>query len=195
MALSFAKFFSKPDVLPTVILSKFQNRCFPITTIRVAQYSRNSLDLWHFSVWAAHPRALPGLFQCPANPNCLAACLFPAEDASFLQLWPSLFATLLWFCEKLHVNSFTVVVEFTALRFRLVPIFWIGNGPHIWKNESHTGLDFAIVTTPGRSRSSSLWNTINISNFPPSQGRVLNLARGFVSRRPDECGHVVKSKS
>ena len=46
MPLSLKWFFSKPYILPTVMLSKFHNPYFPINIICVANC--NSLDLWFF---------------------------------------------------------------------------------------------------------------------------------------------------
>jgi len=133
----------------------------------------NSLDLWLFNAWSTHSSALPDLFQGPANPYGFAACLVPPDDTSFRRLSPPLWAThLCWFHE-----------------------FWVGDGPHIRKTESLTGLDVAIITTPSQSQSSSLCNILNIQNFPPSQGKIMDSARVFVTRRLDKCNLVVKSIS
>lgn len=193
MPLSFKQFFSKPCILPTVMLSKFHNPYFPINTICVAHC--NSLDLWFFNVWTAHTRALMGLFQDPAYRNGFAECLVPPDDASLPRLSPSLWDThlsLLWGRKREFLYSGWVYSSSLSRGFHE---FRVWDGPHIWKSESHPCLDFVIVTAPRQSRSSSLCSTPNIPNYHPSPRKILDSARVFVSRRSDKCNRVVQSIS
>ena len=148
-----------------------------------------------FNVRPAHTRALPGLFQDPANRNGFAECLVPPDDASLSRLSPSLWDThlcLLWGIKREFLYSGWVYSSSLSRGFHEL---WVWDGPHIWKSESRPCLDFAIVRAPRQSRSSLLCSTPNIANCHPSQRKILVSARGFVNRRPDKSNRVVQSIS